>query len=120
MTETCSRLFSLVLTLVRFLFSKIAMKLFKKTGQHKYVFWAVTSIYLQHLSTSSDGGDASKKPKPMLQLAETMCKRSVGVVGLGSLASTCGPDAVLIYLEVLFAQGKRKEALELIRSAQGQ
>lgn len=91
---------------------QVAMKLYKRTQDHTFVFWAVASIYLQAL------GDGKTT---LLQLAETMLKRSVKEKGLGALAEHCGPDAVLLYIEVLYSQGgsKHPEALNLLRSTQG-
>ena len=101
--NACARTFSFLKM------QQCAMKLFKKTQDETYLFWAVTSAYLQH---NSGGGAAH-----VLALAETVCRKAVeGAGGMGGVGA-CGPDAVLIYVEVLFAQGKTAEAMRALREA---
>ena len=101
--SACARTFSFLKM------QQVAMKLYKRTGDHNYVFWAVTSMYLQYTATCAPH---------LLMLAETMCKKTQKEKGLDSLASY-GPDALLIYLEVLYSQKKYDRALELLRQMKG-
>lgn len=94
-----------------------AIKINKLDPCGKHAWWIVLSVILQAregMRGSSDSSSAQLEPKKLMQLAESLIMRQAE-----KDKRLDGFEALLVLLDILIAQGKDKEALELITSSKG-
>ncbi|XP_024531557.1 N-terminal acetyltransferase B complex auxiliary subunit NAA25 isoform X2 [Selaginella moellendorffii] len=85
---------------------QVAMKIYKHTGEEKYLFWAVCSIYLQVRP-----GNAAEKQ--LLALAEALLKKRIDANGLHDL------EGLRLYISLYLAQNRIEDALGLVKGEMG-
>eukprot|EP00854_Cymbomonas_tetramitiformis_P001787 gene1787-2453_t len=89
---------------------QVAMKLFKLESDEKFMLWAATCAFLQAQESTEP-----KTKTQFLNLAATIVARRVPVEG--GLATE---EAVTFYLDILQAQGKHAEVLEVLEGPLGE
>lgn len=87
---------------------KLAMKLYKKSKQPKFLFWAVTCMAMQADEVAASGD--AKKGAMLLGLGSKLLQRA-----LGDPANARG-EAVRLHVDILLQQGQRDDALAVLTS----
>ncbi|KAK9804253.1 hypothetical protein WJX72_003568 [[Myrmecia] bisecta] len=95
---------------------QVAMQLHRLAGQHKpsFAWWAIASLVLQARAALAGGASASMAPQQLLQLAHTMVTKQLEKAG-----RFLNYEALLLYIDILKAQGQTGEALKVVQGDLG-